>query len=215
MTLSQNANLFPIDHDVLSDALHTFHHLDNDELTILVAANTTLLPEDNPTRFVLDLHVRPDLRRGDSASDELRRHTYRVSVLLGRHIVKHSIEIDDGYDSVKMTDKQKAVITEDTRDSKIYTPKIEQLAGVAPDVSQPEAGELYPYLSPEDEAMQEALMMKWHNDGLSFLRDEAKNQHVSDELLNGMKDLFRTYALLDEDPYKNWHLKRHGLHLLS
>ena len=219
MQQSHKPNLFPIAQDVLAEALDTFHRLDNDELSILVAANSVLLPEDNPTRFVLDLHLRPDLMDGSTEVDELRRHTYKVSVLLGRHIVKHSIEIDEGYDSVRMTAAQRVTITDGTKNNKTYTPRIERIATDFTDsvrAEKPlEVTGLYPYLNPEDEAMQDALMMQWHNDGLSFLRAEATKQHIDDELPNGMKDLFRTYALLDEDPDKNWHLKKPGLRVLS
>ncbi len=76
--------LFPIPNQAYLDALIEFGSYTDDELAMIEASNEAIPPENNASLFVLQLNMRPELKLGDSDEDKLKRHAYKVGVLLGR-----------------------------------------------------------------------------------------------------------------------------------
>lgn len=206
----QQPLLYPISPEVFAEAIGTFSTLTDDELRLLEAANHTLLPENNPTRFALELHMRPDLREGGTDTDILKRRAYRTGVLLARRAIKRSIELDEGVEHVLMSKGQRDKILRKTTKGKPYLPAYERSeAGIAyralSDID-PALG-CYPYLHQQTELLQIGLRDIWQQDGMPFYGPDAMKHGVDDEVPKGMKDLFRIYSLLERDPDRNWQIK--------
>jgi len=206
----QKSSLFPISHDAYAEAIGTFSGLTDEELRLVEAANDTLLPDDNPTHFVLQLNMRPDLCIGDSAQDELRRHAYRVGVLLGRRVIKNSIELTEDSEFVRMTEEQQQIILRRISRGKEFIPAIEKTSVGRLDRfygRRNPAFVFYPYLQSEDEVLQRVLRVAWRQARFPFYEADAVKCNVDDEMPRGLKDLFRMYALLESDPDKNWNVR--------
>lgn len=211
MTKDPREKLFPVSSSAYAEAVGTFSGFTDDELRLLEAANDTLLPDDNPTHFVLQLNMRPDLRADDSEEGKLREHAYRVGVLLGRRVIKNSIELSDGEEFVRMSEIQKTVILNKVAKKGSFIPSQERNFRGFLDrrlaQNDPTYG-FYPYVLPESEVLQAGLRGVWLRAGLPFFTKEAIEHHIDDEIPKGLKDLFRVYALLDDDPDKKWRPKQ-------
>lgn len=206
----QQPLLYPISPEVFAETIGTFSTLIDDELRLLEAANHTLLPENNPTRFALELHMRPDLKDGDTDIDALKRRAYGTGVLLARRAIKQSIELDDGVEHVVISERQRRKILRKIAKGKPYLSPHEKsemgLAHTALSDIDPALG-CYPYLRRQDELLQAGLRSIWLRDGIPFYGADAMKHDVDDEVPRGMKDLFRIYSLLERDPNKKWQVK--------
>lgn len=207
---TQKSDLFPISHEAYAEAIGTFSGLTDEELRLVEAANDTLLPDNNPTHFALQLNMRPDLRMGDSEQDELQRHAYRVGVLLGRRVIKNSIDLTEDSEFVHMTEEHQQVILRRTSRGKEFIPAIEKTIAGRLDRFYGKKNPtfaFYPYLQAEDEVLQRVLRVAWRQARFPFYEADAVKRNVDDEMPRGLKDLFRIYALLETDSDRNWNVK--------
>lgn len=205
-----SSHLFPVSHEVFHSAVVDFSKFDSRELALLDASNTEILPEGNPTKFVLDLNMRPDLL--DDAGqhpDGLLQRAYRIGVILGRRVIKDSIELQDGVADIMLLPEQRTTILSQVEKHGRYIPTIERnLHGYIDRMrshTTPTHG-FYPYLHFEDEVENDFLRRAWSSTGGnldSFTHDGS----VLDEVPRGLKDIFRMYALLEEYPDRQWFVR--------
>lgn len=208
--IEQTSSLFPLNHAVYTEAIQTFSRFDDDELQLLDAANLALLPEGSASRYVLEFNIRPQLRTGETELDELRRRAYRTGVLLGRRVVRQSIELEGDAEYIMMTQAHMDAVHRRVSRGKEFVPPQEnnfsgfidrRLAKIDPTYA------FFPYLRIEDEVFQGVLRQAWLSAGLKYYTAESITHNIDNEIPRGMKDLFRVFALIDSTHNKNWHVK--------
>lgn len=207
--MAESTQLFPIPNQAYLDALMEFGSYADDELEMIEASNEAIPPENNASLFVLQLNMRPGLKRGNTDIDDMRRHAYKVGVLLGRRIIKGLIEIDDGGDFVIMTDEQRQVVSDSIQQNRYneFIPQQENNVLGALDgrvhAKDPEHG-FYPYLDANGEELYRYLRTVWQQAEMPFYIDEQAKRAAGDQVPQGMKDIFRLFAFLEDSQPRNW-----------
>lgn len=187
--------LFPIPDEIVQETASVFAEFSEDELRVIRSANTDLLANDDPLRYMIRGGVRPRLKDAPEAA----QIAYRTGACVAGVIIRKTInELEAaGHGVTQRRHTRYSEVGRQIREDLPWRFNIKKppayLKGVSPKFRRVHDFSAY-FEHPQAVAFFDYLKQSWREHGAVVVDDELRSQAVEDLVILAARDTFEFFA---------------------